>query len=72
MVQKVVQKHPKMAKNGLFLVIFDHLLDHFIYMCLILEVNCVHIWVEHGKRVQKGVQKVGSGGVPRSGGSPKT
>ena len=69
--KKVVKKWPKMAKNGLFLVIFDHLLDHFIYVCLILEVNCVHIWVKHEKRAKKVVQKWVISGVPRSGVPPK-
>ena len=48
----------KRVKMTYFWVIFDHLLDHFIYVCLILRVNCVHIWVKHEKRAKKGVQKV--------------
>ena len=62
MVQKGVQKHPimgqKWPKMTHFWAIFAHLLSHFICVCLILEVNCVHIWVLNEKSVQKGVQKV--------------
>ena len=53
--QKRGQKWPKMTY---FWVIFDHLFNHLICVCLILFYNCVHIWVKHEKMVQKGVQKV--------------
>ena len=65
------KKWPKMAKNDLFLVIFDHLLDHFICVCLILRPNYGHIWVKHEKSVQKVVQKWVISGVPRSAEPPK-
>ena len=51
----------KWSKSGqkwpLFWPIFDHLLDRLICVCLILGVNCVHIWVEHEKDGPKRVQK---------------
>ena len=51
------QKVTKMAYFGSFLTTFWTTLFIFIYVCLILRVNCVHIWVEHEKDGPKRVQK---------------
>ena len=69
------QKVTKMAYFGSFLTTFWTTLFIFIYVCLILGVNCVHIWVKHEKRAKKGSKsgsKMGHFGCPEVRGTPKS
>ena len=68
------QKVTKMAYFGSFLTTFWTTLFIFIYVCLILGVNCVHIWVKHEKRAKKGSKsgsKMGHFGCHGVRGTPK-
>ena len=59
------QKVTKMAYFGSFLTTFWTTLFIFIYVCLILGVNCVYIWIEHENMAQKKGQKVEQGRTTR-------
>ena len=60
-----------MAQNDLFWVIFDHLFNHLICVCLIwTTIACIFGW--NMKRGPKGGPKMGHFGCPEVRGTPKS